>query len=300
MNGMNIDLSQLQACDRCHRRKTRCDKGRRPECGPCQRAKSSCVYTERVKQHIYPRSHVQQLERRIRHLEAINRTFAAATKGSDSAQRETDNQPRRNSLAPAGGDSDVANEVSFLSTSAGGDRFFLGPTSGIIFASLLTAGVAVDVDTHPAEDSLELSSTTLGLGMDQREPENDTLPSEQLAHSLVEAYLAHDHLCYPFLHPMAVRAAVDCIYHDPTFEQTHSFEAFMFNTILAISISRVYKLNRRILPDPEVHHTRAMRRLNTVLSQGGLCALQSLLLLAQLRLGTSMENASGSKFMPGF
>ncbi|CAM1504986.1 Fc.00g106230.m01.CDS01 [Cosmosporella sp. VM-42] len=231
------------------------------------------------------------LERRIQQLEAENRLLAAAaitdldgTGAERTSTEQVDQHPRRRSTwngdLSSANDDDVANEVSFLSTSAGGDRQFLGSTSGILLASLVKAGITVTAN-RPTEAT---SSSAVSLA----------LPSKQLARGLVEAYLAHDHLAYPFLHPRAVRATVDHIYSDAGLSRTNSFEAFMLNMILAISTSQVYKFNWQGLPGAETHHQRATAYLNTVLCEGGLRALQAMLLLCQFRLSSSTKDASGS------
>ncbi|KAL1878099.1 hypothetical protein VTK73DRAFT_8060 [Phialemonium thermophilum] len=296
-----------QACDRCHRRKTRCDK-RRPECGPCGRARTRCVYSDRAKEPMYRRSFVENLERRINQLEAANKSLTeAAAAAATTPRAETglasslEDSRQHSRLVSAEGShyhhaDDVANEVSFMSTSAGGDRQFLGSTSGILLASLVRAGVAIPtkrVDLAPVT-AVPTISLSPGLGDAHWGPNDRDIPPEKLARSLIDAYLAHDHLSYPFLHPRAVRVAVDCIYCDANFIKTHAFEAFMFNMILAIATSQVYKFNWQVLPDAETHHQRATTHLNTVLCEGGLRALQAMLLLCQFRLTSSTKDASSS------
>ncbi|KAJ6442613.1 fungal specific transcription factor [Purpureocillium lavendulum] len=272
--------SQAQACDRCHRRKTKCDKGR-PECGPCKKARSSCVYADRASQPLYSRGLIQRLERRIRHLEAANRALRTASPARGPGPDEEAVQ------GPAGSDA-LAQEVSFLSTSAGGDRLFLGPTSGILFASLVKAGV-LEGDSGAAATPSRLDP----FGPGAEDCVDDSLPPEQLARGLVDAYLAHDHLAYPFLHPGAIRAAVDCTYSGGT-ARTHAFDSFMFNMILAIASTQASKLNWQAFPDANTHHQRAAKYLNAVLCGGGLRALQAMLLLCQFQLTSSTRDASAS------
>lgn len=291
---MSVDASQVQACDRCHRRKTRCDKTR-PECNPCRKAKSTCVYSERVKEPTFPRSHVQNLERRIQQLEAANKALTSANTAQTAARRAAREESRSSPQSSIASDNDVANEVTFLSTSVGGDNLFLGPTSGIILASLVRAGVAVDVDRDAPTSSTSSIPVYRGPGRTDWDTGDRSLPGEQLARGLIEAYLAHDHLCYPFLHPRAVRAVLDGIYSDENFEKKHHFEAFTFHMILAIATSQVYKFNWRVLPDAETHLQIATDHLNAVLFEGGLRALQAMLLLCQFRLSNSTNHASDSK-----
>ena len=288
------DASQGQACDRCHRRKTRCDK-QRPTCGPCQRAKAGCIYSERARQSTYRREFVESLERRIHQLEATNRRLTTVASAVSTPTPRAIPQVEEPQPGNEQGPNDVANEVSFLSTSAGGDRQFLGSTSGILLASLVKVGLTVTQESQLEAATSTLSSDTSTVGPNWG-PDDKELPPEQLSRSLIEAYLAHDHLSYPFLHPQAVQATVDSIYNDATFSRTHPFEAFMFNMILAIATSQVYKFNWQVLPDAETHHHRAMAHLNNVLSGGGLRALQAMLLLCQFRLSSSTKDASGSKW----
>ncbi|KAL6831822.1 major facilitator superfamily domain-containing protein [Trichoderma camerunense] len=244
----------------------------------------------------FPRSHVQTLERRIQQLEAANKALTSANKAHRTvAHRATrDGEERSSSRSSIASDNEVANEVTFLSTSVGGDSLFLGPTSGIILASLVRAGVAVDVERDAPTSSVSSVPPHRSPGRTDWDTGDRSLPAEQLARSLIEAYLAHDHLSYPFLHPRAVRAVVDGIYSDASFEKTHPFEMFMFHMILAIATSQVYKFNWRVLPDAETHLQKATDYLNAVLFEGGLRALQAMLLLCQFRLSNSTNHASDS------
>ncbi|RFU79841.1 mfs transporter [Trichoderma arundinaceum] len=240
--------------------------------------------------------HVQSLERRIQQLEATNRALTSANAAhrtvAHRVAREAD--ARSSPRSSAASDNDVANEVTFLSTSIGGDSLFFGPTSGIILASLVRAGVAVDVERDGPTSSTSSVPVHRSPGRAEWGTGDRSLPGEKLARGLIEAYLAHDHLCYPFLHPRAVRAVVDGIYSDVGFERTHPFEAFMFHMILAIATSQVYKFNWRVLPDAETHLQIATDYLNAVLLEGGLRALQAMLLLCQFRLSNSTNHASDS------
>ncbi|KAH8886146.1 hypothetical protein GQ53DRAFT_345188 [Thozetella sp. PMI_491] len=294
-------MNVVQACDRCHRRKTRCDK-LRPECGPCTRAAASCIYSERVKEPVYRRDFVERLERRVKHLEATNQSLRErlTTTEEDVTEPSESATPSLLDQESTAADTDknretneVANEVSFLSTSAGGDRQFLGSASGFLFASLVRASVAVPRQGREAlasgASARPFDSANLDWGIDGRE-----LPPEELARSLIEAYLVHDHLCFPILPPQSVSAALTSIYNDPEYHESHPFEAFVFHMLLAIATSQIHKFNWQALPDAETHHLRATVYLNAVLCEGGLRALQAMLLLCQFRLSSSTKDASGS------
>ncbi|KAM5468191.1 hypothetical protein MauCBS54593_004932 [Microsporum audouinii] len=166
----------MQACDRCHRRKSRCDK-QVPVCGPCLKANVACVYTDRSKEPTYRKEVVERLERRLRQCEATNRALAArlaAVSQQNSNNNNNNNNGNGSEVSVSGqspsstsnpdtspgqgggrqqqrqrqqqqtkqeGDNEVTDEVSFLSLTAGGDRQFLGSGSGVLFANLVRATV---------------------------------------------------------------------------------------------------------------------------------------------------------------
>jgi hypothetical protein len=57
------------ACDRCHRRKSRCNKAK-PKCGYCVKANAECYYTERSRDPSVRKEYVKGIERRLRQEEA--------------------------------------------------------------------------------------------------------------------------------------------------------------------------------------------------------------------------------------
>ncbi|KAF2653249.1 hypothetical protein K491DRAFT_603275 [Lophiostoma macrostomum CBS 122681] len=303
---------QAQACDRCHRRKTRCDK-RRPECTACIKASVACAYSTRTKEPLYRRDYVEKLERRARQLELNNRALEdrlATVSGTDppptnlesqhsnwnirdsNTQRggmDTESNDDTNSPAPIG--NDIASEVTFLSTHAGGDRQFLGSASGLFLASLVRGAVREETETS----SLRLASPGNGVTAKSNwSIDHDTLPPRQMTNSLIDAYMAHDALCYPILAPSVILTIVDAMYADRAYPRTARFGAFAFHMLLSIGTAQVYKFNWQILPDAETHHQRAMVYLDSVLSRGGIEAIQALLLCCQYRLSSSTKDASGS------
>lgn len=192
---------------------------------------------------------------------------------------------------------EVASQVSFLSLSAGGERQFLGSASGLLLASLLQADSrakgrgATEDDHHNA--ARRFSSTVARTGA--MTPDVTSLPPLMLARSLVSAYLAHDHLAYPFLHPGKLLQVLDAVYSDDTFYRTHPYEAFTLDMVLAIATAQVSKFDWQVMPDAETHHDRAMSRLGVALGSGGsLDALQAILLICQYRIGSGLYDASAS------
>lgn len=60
---------KLPACEKCRLRKIRCDN-LAPKCTPCQRRSVACIIIDSSTQKQYTRQNVQELEDRLKHLEA--------------------------------------------------------------------------------------------------------------------------------------------------------------------------------------------------------------------------------------
>jgi hypothetical protein len=145
----------MQACDRCHGRKSRCNK-QRPTCDQCQKAEAGCTYTDRSKDPLYRRSQIEALERKLRQTEARNAALSSelararattAARALPASTPENPASPHTTSKSASG--SDVIHEVSFLASTAAGDRHYLGSTSGVLFASLVRASVDVTSEPQP-------------------------------------------------------------------------------------------------------------------------------------------------------
>src|SRR5262245_62111503 len=111
---MNPDA---QACDRCRKRKTKCDKIR-PCCGPCAKSKASCVYADKSNKVVYRRDFVERLERTNRQLEARNRALMQRLSSSREIRSETSTDtlsktPSESATQIDAPGNDVANEVSY-------------------------------------------------------------------------------------------------------------------------------------------------------------------------------------------
>jgi hypothetical protein len=127
-------------------------------------------------------------------------------------------QPNPGLQQAASINNEVASQVTHLSLGAGGERQYLGSTSGLLLANLLqTEGQSRNRGVQ--EDESYNAARTFGSAGHQGDasPHSGTLPPEKLARSLVSAYLAHDHLCYPFLNARNVLNSLDSIYQDSSF-----------------------------------------------------------------------------------
>lgn len=319
----------MQACDRCHRRKSRCDK-QVPVCGPCAKAGVPCVYTDRSKEPTYRKEVVQRLERRLKQCEATNRALAArlATANSQSQQPQQQQQQQLNGDAMTDSshgtpssqshqpkqendNNEVTDEVSFLSLTAGGERQFLGSGSGVLFANLVrttvdSAPVPISnpaagihktnaFQSHGSHTDMSTRGRSMSLSSTMlRTDLNYQIPPESFARDLHDAYFEHDHLCYPFLHRPTTLATFEQIYADPTLLDRDIFSCFVFYMILAISSVDYHKFDWQTRPDAENFHAVALSRLNEVLQLNGIMSLQAILLLCQYRMRSPIQDTSAS------
>lgn len=205
-------VNHTGACQRCHRRKVRCDKAQ-PSCAPCARAETPCQYAPSDVQRRQQNN--ERLERRIRELEAENRNLSGRL--SDVSRNSIDRSttyatptsagplPQADDVQHSPEQGEVANQVIHLSLSAGGGRNFVGSTSGLFLANLLQS------HTQPIPTLLQ----TAGPQLDSRPDHNgrvgtssppavSSLPPRRLAKEILHAYHCHDHLIYPCLFPTSM------------------------------------------------------------------------------------------------
>lgn len=302
--------SRTGACQRCHRRKVRCDRTR-PSCAPCARINAQCTYAAREHQIELRRQDVERLEQKIRDLQAENDELSG--KLAEAQQQQPQQHQERASSgdrlvtpatssslglhteeqrAPAGGN-EIASQVIHLSLSAGGGRDFVGSTSGLFLANLLQshsqpAAPSQLIGGQPPGFTSNSDGTTGSLVLNAA----SSLPPRTMATAIVNAYCGHDRLCYPFLSPKALDKALDVVYEARSSDSINPVDGFLVDMTLAIGTAQVYKLNWNGIWDAEVHYNRALTRLVNVLGQGGITALQALLLICQYRMGTTSHDTS--------
>lgn len=293
---------QASNCDRCYRRKGRCDK--QQPCGSCARANVSCSYTDKVRQRRFTSDDVERVEKRLRQSEARNRTLLDELARLRSIGAQSGVSPANTDHSHATDPpkrADAVSEISYLSINAAGERQpYLGSTSGVLFADLVRSSVDASVSRHaspPGAASQDQADSTSSPASTTHLPRREhELPPEALASRLLKSYFEHDAIAFPFLSPTAVLRIKQRFYQDDTHysSRANSYETFIFNMVLAIATASVYKYDWQMLPSAESHHARAMQELDHVLSHGGLESLQAILLLCQYRQGSSIKDNSAS------
>jgi hypothetical protein len=122
-----------------------------------------------------------------------------------------------------------------------------------------------------------------------------SLPPERTARELLRSYFENDHLCYPFLHKQTVFTFFDRAYTNAMVLSQNAFAYYIFHMIIAIAAAGGQKLDLEGVPDAESYQLRAMQRLDEVLREGGIQALQALLLLFRYRMINSIQDTSASR-----
>lgn len=289
-------------CDRCYRRKSKCDRA--VPCGACHRAGNECVYTDRTREKTVKADVVDRLERRLEQTEQRNKALVTELSRlrsiSDGPERDAQQKSSTQSMTPGSLNAqkqrtnEVAAQVSFLSTTAAGDRQYLGSTSGLLFADLVRASVDIPRSRNPSPPH-DLHEEDSSSPVNGRQVEDATSrPSYKLAEKLIRAYLDHDYLAFPFLIEKEVYLSLDRVYGVIS-GPASAFDALLIDMLFAISTANVSKFDWRQLPSAESHHTRAMASLQSILALGGIKALQAILLLCQYRTGSSIQDNSGDQ-----
>ncbi|KAB8234245.1 fungal specific transcription factor domain-containing protein [Aspergillus alliaceus] len=231
-------------------------------CGSCQKAGVACKYVDRTKSH---QQLLEGLQRRLKQVEATNRSVAAriTAHASPAVQNDNDDSGNRGGSEMAGPNVDLVEGVGERDQ-PGGEPHFLGSASGVFLASMISTGMARRARGY-------------------------------IKGARGKAQLEHDHRCYPFLHRETTLLALDQVYQDPSYIEHDAFASFVFDMILAIPTASVRKFNMEALADAETYQVRAMQRLNEVMRNGGIQALQALLLLCQYKVTNSFQDTSASK-----
>ena len=293
---------QASNCDRCYRRKGRCDK--QQPCSSCAQANATCVYTDKVRQRRFTSEDVERVEKRLRQSEARNRSLlseVARLKAATAEQPDGSPAGTDRSQTTEGRRADAVSEISYLSINAAGERQpYLGSTSGVLFANLVRSSVDASVSRQPtpsatlSEASADITTSPVPIGNHAKRKQE--LPPQALAARLMKSYFDHDAIAFPFLSASALLEILERFYNSETYYscQATAYETFVFNMTLAIATASVYKYDWQMLPSAESHHARAMQELDQVLVHGGLESLQAILLLCQYRQGSSIKDNSAS------
>lgn len=313
----------MQACDRCHARKTRCDR-RIPRCGGCEKAGVPCLHVDKLRSRNLPRAYVDDIEGRLRaaqgeiHQLRAQLSQAHASNQSTSIEVSQMSQPdystdgaasnspptevrhaeedgittaaMRSSGTPA--DDAVASEVGHLTLTMTGETRFLGSSSGIGLASIIgglfgaqrAAFNLSNEDGEPQEGHESRSNAV---------PNESQLPPRDLAMQSIEAYFQHTHHTFPLLHRPTFLVAVERIYNDSANYPGRPFDEFAFEMVLAITEGSFNRFPYSA-GSAAKHCARALSKMQAILDMRGLIPLRGILLLGQHLIFSNMLNTTAS------
>ncbi|KAH7385686.1 fungal-specific transcription factor domain-containing protein [Pyrenochaeta sp. MPI-SDFR-AT-0127] len=310
----------MQACDRCHARKTRCDR-RIPSCGSCEKAGTQCLHKDKLRQRNMPRGYIDGMEKLVHELTNENAklrrqlqcapqtavapanghahsnsysalpstsTFSASTQ-SQNAQGDADNSTSSSRSSP--GDNIIALEVGYLSLTATGETRYLGSGSGMSLANMVSSvistqsGMSLPVEPSVSDGPVPSTGPT--------PPIDSPIPPLADATPLIEAYFKHTHITFPLLHEPSFMATVGNIYEEPSYYEMHPFEAFTFDMVLAIGSSNFNRLEEPTT-SAAAYYARAQSKVRRVMAMDGMKILRAILLISHHGIFSNLRDTSAS------
>lgn len=315
----------MQACDRCHARKTRCDR-RIPQCSACEKAGTQCLHADKLRQRNLPRNYIDSMESMLHQLREENsklrRDLAHSRRegpgtlpvsGSDDERASLHQHGSRSNTLALSPDTSVSNpatlsgsgespddacarEVGYLSLIATGETRYLGSSSGIGLATIinkvLTAQSGVSL--------LAVNPSSRGGSMvtdHTHEPPASSgdanFPSRSAAMSLIETYFQHTHITFPLLHRPSFMTIVERIYSEPQYYESNPADAFSFDMVLAIGASNFNRFGEAAA-GASMHYTAAQNKIANMMDMDGLTTLRSILLICQHAIFSNLRDTSAN------
>lgn len=320
----------MQACDRCHARKTRCDR-RIPQCSACERAGAPCLHADKLRQRNLPRDYIDSMETMVQKLRQENNNLrrALSTCQEDLAKRQdADPNPQRTgedeSISPvpsttiassaarlaqsntraldtptttptsSGGrlENVFALEVGYLSLNATGETRYLGSSSGVGLATIISKVLGGSSLLSAAESSNDDKQSPRGLNT-AASMEGAAFPSRAVATPLVEMYFQHTHITFPLLHRPTFAETFERIYSEPGYYDSNPAEAFTFDMVLAIGASNVNCFGESAT-HASLYYAAAQTKVSRMLKLDGLTTLKAILLLSQHGIFSNLRDTSGN------
>ncbi|KPM44491.1 hypothetical protein AK830_g1986 [Neonectria ditissima] len=267
---MEPPVFTINACNRCRKRKARCDTGI-PACGPCRNSSSTCEYTDPRSKKTYPREFIQVLEDQLASLE---REVAEAKKPG-SVQGDAPEQ------AGSGGKDDGQAHPDLIRLEAGGDAHFLGISSGMHMArSVLESAQRnnANLETQPKTDSFS-SPAHSSQSQPLPRPSHAALPSRETAVNLLDIFFSQYQVQYPILKEDDFAAVVAAHYETAPRRREDPWTKFMLNMAFASALVFLAQENRDALTLAQEFSSNAMADFSCIMQVKSLRTLQCLLLL---------------------
>ncbi|KAK6079002.1 fungal specific transcription factor domain-containing protein [Seiridium cupressi] len=212
-----------------------------------------------------------------------------------------------NSLSPGGSmmspaesseeDSDdvFALEVGYLSLIATGETRYLGSSSGVGLATIVSkvlhaqSGISLITIDQLSDDGRRqnfVSSPPVPTG-------NAPLATRSVAMPFIDTYFQHTHITFPLLHRPSFLGTVDKIYNEPGYYESNNFDAFAFDMVLAIGASNFNRFGESTAGASE-YYAAATRKVDRMMEMDGFTTLKSILLICQHAIFSNLRDTSAN------
>lgn len=315
----------MQACDRCHARKTRCDR-RIPQCSACEKAGTQCLHADKLRQRNLPRNYIDSMESMLHQLREENsklrRDLAHSRREGTGTLPESASDNERASLHQPGSrsntlalspDSSVSNpaalsgsgespddacarEVGYLSLIATGETRYLGSSSGIGLATIINKVLTAQsgVSLLAVDPSSRGGSMVKDHNHEPPASSGDAnFPSRSTATSLIETYFQHTHITFPLLHRPSFMTVVEKIYSEPRYYESNPADAFSFDMVLAIGASNFNRFGEAAA-GASMYYNAAQNKVARMMEMDGLRTLRSILLICQHAIFSNLRDTSAN------
>ncbi|KAB8230370.1 Zn(II)2Cys6 transcription factor [Aspergillus alliaceus] len=274
------------ACERCKRRKTKCN-GMRPVCAPCQKARASCTWVglTRVGGHI-SEDYVNLLEY-TRGLESKLAELEHRAQGNTTAQVPDDQITSTYSVT-----AELSTNMALLSMNAAAEPFFVGATAGFSLSKVVEG--ILSQASIPDLVLASVSSSTAHVDDERGLPESNLNKyNPQLERKLVEIFFGRVHPRYPFLDERCFTEFYRWYQSSINASTSSQSKLFQLHMVFAIG-ARIMQLHPEMggSISPEFYYSNATQYIDGALQVPGLERIQSLLLLALYVLRTPSSTSN--------
>ncbi|KAH7121885.1 fungal-specific transcription factor domain-containing protein [Dactylonectria estremocensis] len=269
----------INACNRCRKRKARCDTGI-PACSPCQNSGSTCEYTDPRSKTTYPREFIQVLEDQLASLEREVAELKNQNSVKGNSSEHGDKLPA--AVASSGPDSQAHPDLIRLET--GGDAHFLGVSSGMHLArSVLESAQRnnANLDSRPHGDSFPSPHSSASQSHIPHRSPHPALPSHETAMNLLDVFFNQYQVQYPILAEEEFATLVSGYYSEIEMgtHRKDPWTKFMLNMAFASTLIFLSQENRDALTLAQEFSSNAMVEFSSIMQIKSLQTLQCLLLL---------------------
>ncbi|KAJ4244007.1 hypothetical protein NW762_014620 [Fusarium torreyae] len=211
----------------------------------------------------------------------------------DNAAVKTSHAPATPSsrLSQGTDDNAYAAEVGYLTLNATGEARYLGSSSGIGLANMISSAISAQSGMSFSVGSPE--STGNAVQPFHITPLDPFFPSLTVAAPFLDAYFKHTHVTFPLIHRASFMVTVDRIYQELGYYETNPFAAFVFDMVLAIGSSN-FNVFEDAGTNSSTYYAMAQNKISRVMSMDGLSVLKAILLICQHAIFSNLRDTSAS------